>query len=497
MGAPQQVEWAYADHTLFIVQSQNIHWLEAPDHQGAQHIDLAASTAQAPTSTPLFLGVPAAPGVTSGKVKIIKKPTDINRLKANTIAVLEEADLDSQPNWTPPVAIISNQGGRTSQAALTARQLGIPAVLGATDATKMLKDGETVTVDGTSGAIYEGDLSVKATSVTITAANAYIKQYDGKDPAPATPTPAHLDYKTATRVFVNISETDSIEEIAARNVDGIGLLRSEYLLQSIDRHPQWFIEKNKEDVFIDALSKQISLAAKSFGSRPVLYRLSDLSTTQYLAMEHGPSYETTEPNPALGYRGAYRHSNNQDQLKMELKAVKKSRQHYKNIWLMVPFVRTPEELIEIKHAMSQMGLHRSGTLKLFMMAEVPTNIILIDQFIGVGLDGISIGSNDLTQLLLGTDRHNPRVASQFDERNEAVMWALERVIKSAGKHGIMSSISGQAPSVYPELTKKLVEWGINSISVSPEAASATRRLIADAEYELVRQGQRLKARDER
>lgn len=491
LGGPQQVEWTYADHTLFIVQSEPIQWLGSPLLIGPSQVVVANSTAQAPNATPLLIGTPAAPGVVSGKVKIIRKPADINKLKASSVAVFDEADMQDQPNWTPPVAIISNQGGRTADAALLARQLGIPAVLGVVNGTKMLKDGEIVTVDGTAGAIYEGDLGIKTTAVTITAANAHLRQYDGQNPTPVA-TPKHLDYKTATKVMVNIAEPDDVEAIAAKNVDGVGLLRSEYLINSIGRHPQWFIDKHKEDSFVEALTKQVMAVAKAFGSRPIIYRLSDLNTHQYQQLEYGSDYETTEANPALGYHGAYRHSHNGDQLKLELQAVKKARQYHKNIWLMVPFVRTPDELIEIKHYMSQLSLHRGSTLKLFMMVEVPANVILIDQFIGVGLDGVSIGSNDLTQLLLGTDRHNPQVAAQFDERNEAVMWALKKTITSAAEHGIMSSICGQAPSVYPELTKHLVEWGITSISVSPEAAAATRRLVADAEYELVRQGKSLK-----
>lgn len=488
-GTPQQVEWAYADHTLFIVQSDQLSssFLKA-ETTTPQLVNLASSTAANPNATPLLVGIPVAPGVAVGQIKVLKKSDDINKLKPNTIVVLDEADLDFTPSWQPPIAIISNEGGRTANAAIVARELGIPAVLGVNQGTKLLKSGEVVTIDGTSGTIYQGDLSIKPATVTITSANAHITNSNQAHHA----SDNTFADKTATKVMVNISEPTQAEDIAAKNVDGVGLLRAEYLFQTIGQHPQYFIDKGKEEVFVEALYSGIMEVAKSFDHRPVIYRLGDLTANQLANLDHGDKYEVHEDNPALGYRGAYRHANDGQQLMLELQAIKKVRQYHKNVWLMVPFIRTPDELIEIKHHMSQLGLHRGGSFKLFMMAEVPSNVILLDQFIGVGIDGISIGSNDLTQLILGLDRHNPKVAAQFDERNEAVMWSLQKIIKGAAEHGIMSSICGQAPSVYPELTRKLVEWGITSISVSPEAIQATRRLVADAEFELVRQGKTIK-----
>ncbi len=488
-GQAQQVEWAYADHTLYIVQSDALISNPVDPQSSAHIISVAHSTAASPNSSPLLTGLPASPGVAAGHVKIVKSGDDLSKLKPNTIIVLDEAELNFTPSGLLPSAIISNEGGRTANAAMVARELGIPAVLGTTSATKMLKNGETITVDGNSGAVYQGDLAIKSSSAAVTSANAHIKHSSQVTQAISD---QDSELKTATKVMVNISEPSQAAEVAAKNVDGVGLLRAEYLFQHIGQHPQHFIDKGKSEVFVDALYEGIMEVVKPFDNRPVIYRLGDLTANQLANLEHGQKYEGHEDNPALGYRGAYRHSNDGQQLLLELQAVKKVRQYHKNLWLMVPFVRTPSELVEIKHHMSQIGLHRGGSFKLFMMVEVPANVIMLDQFIGVGIDGLSIGSNDLTQLILGLDRHNPKVAAQFDERNEAVMWALQKVVKGAAEHGIMSSICGQAPSVYPEMTRKLVEWGISSISVSPEAINTTRRLVADAEYELVRQGKTIK-----
>ena len=216
----------------------------------------------------------------------------------------------------------------------------------------------------------------------------------------------------------------------------------------------------------------------------MVYRTNDFKTNEYRALKGCEKYEEVEENPMLGYRGASRYIADIDVFKLELEAVKKVRQEYKNLWAMIPFVRTINEMAKTKEIMEAEGLVRSNDFKLWMMVEVPSNIFLIDRFIDVGIDGISIGSNDLTQLILGIDRDSEKLAETFDERNEAVLIALEKAIKVAKSKGITSSICGQAPSVYPELTEKLVEWGITSVSVSPDMIDKTREIIARAEEKL-------------
>jgi len=189
----------------------------------------------------------------------------------------------------------------------------------------------------------------------------------------------------------------------------------------------------------------------------------------------------------IGFRGVSRYIADAEVFKMELEAIKKVRRYHQNLWVMLPFVRTPDELREAKKIMSSAGLHQSGTLKLFIMVEVPSTVIMLDKFIGVGIDGVSIGSNDLTQLILGVDRDNSKLADLFDERNPAVLWAIEKTIKTCREHGIMSGICGQAPSQYPELVAKLVEWGVSSISVSPDVIDVTRELVVEAEINKIKQ----------
>ena len=216
----------------------------------------------------------------------------------------------------------------------------------------------------------------------------------------------------------------------------------------------------------------------------MVYRTNDFKTNEYRALKGGEHYEAIEENPMLGYRGVSRYIADIETFKLELAAIKKVRQEYDNLWVMLPFVRTPAELARTASIMAEEGLVRSPNFKLWMMVEVPSNVILLEKFLAVGIDGISIGSNDLTQLILGVDRDNAKLSNVFDERDEAVMWGLERAVKVAISKGVTASICGQAPSVYPEITQKLVEWGITSVSVSPDMIDQTRDIISNVEARL-------------
>ncbi|RPJ62637.1 MAG: phosphoenolpyruvate synthase, partial [Dehalococcoidia bacterium] len=223
---------------------------------------------------------------------------------------------------------------------------------------------------------------------------------------------------------------------------------------------------------------------KAFYPRPVVYRTTDFKTNEYRNLPGGYKYEEVEENPMIGYRGCSRYTREIEVFRMELDAVKKVCQAYDNLYVMLPFVRFVSDVEQIKSILISEGLYQFPKFKLWMMVEIPANILLIDKFIDAGIDGISIGSNDLTQLILGIDRDNSKLATQFDERNEAVMMAIERAVTTAKEKGITCSICGQAPSVYPEITEKLVSWGITSISVTPDMIDETRQIIADAEEKL-------------
>jgi pyruvate,water dikinase len=255
------------------------------------------------------------------------------------------------------------------------------------------------------------------------------------------------------------------------------------MIANIGIHPKRMIQENRQKEYIQKLASGLLSFCKNFNPRPVIYRATDFKTNEYRYLKWGKLYEPQEPNPLLGFRGATRYINSPDVFEMELEAIKIVRNKYnlKNLWLMIPFCRTPEELVKVKKIITDNGLLRSPSFKLFMMAEIPSNVILLDKFIDVGIDGISIGSNDLTMLVLGLDRDNSEVAKDFNELDPSVLWSLKRLIVIAKKRGIMVGICGQAPSNHPDLVEKLVKWGITSISVSPDAIDRSREIIAWAE----------------
>jgi pyruvate,water dikinase len=246
------------------------------------------------------------------------------------------------------------------------------------------------------------------------------------------------------------------------------------------------IEEARSQDYTRELAKGISEFCRAFAPRPVVYRLTDFKTNEYANLKGGAQYEANEENPMIGYRGASRYIHEPDIFTLEINAIKQVRSEYTNLYVMVPFVRTPAELKGVKQLLAEHGLVRGDDFKLWMMVEVPSNVIILDRFVDVGIDGISIGSNDLTQLVLGVDRDSEALADTFDERNEAVMSAIQTAVTTARRRGITASICGQAPSVYPEVTEKLVEWGITSVSVSPDMIDRTREIIATAEAKLGR-----------
>ncbi|MCD6360068.1 MAG: phosphoenolpyruvate synthase [Armatimonadetes bacterium] len=451
---PQDIEWAKEGENIYIVQTRPVTTIKETADEEPE--------IKAPV---LLTGVAASPGIASGPVKIIDDASQIDQVKEGDILVTEMTTPDFVPAMRRAAAIITDRGGRTAHAAIVSRELGIPCMVGTEGATSTLANGQVITVDASRGKIYNGKLTrrIKTASMTKTIKEAI---------------------KTKTRVYVNLAQPELADVVAERNVDGIGLLRAEFMLAQIGEHPRYMISQNRSDEFVDKLSKGIITFAKAFAPRPVVYRMTDLKTNEYRELTGGAEYEEVEENPMLGYRGASRYIHELDLLDLEIKAIKRARQTYKNLWVMIPFVRTVEQMAETKKLLEERGLRRSKDFKLWMMVEVPSNIFLIDKFIDVGIDGISIGSNDLTQLILGIDRDSGKLADIFDERNEAVLMALEKAIKAAKSRGVTSSICGQAPSVYPELTEKCVEWGITSVSVSPDAIGTTREIVAKAEKRL-------------
>ena len=457
-GSPQDIEWAKENGDIFIVQSRPVTALK-------ENTEMEPEIKQ-----PIILaGAAASPGLASGSVKIILDPAEIDRVISGDILVAEMTTPDFVPAMKRAAAIVTNRGGRTSHAAIVSRELGIPCVVGTGEATTLLKEGQIITVDGAHGKVYNGKVTrrVQTSSVVSLMRDSIV---------------------TKTRVYVNLAQPELAEIVAARNVDGVGLLRAEFIVSAIGKHPNFMVEQGRQEEFIQKLYEGIMPFAKAFSPRPVVYRTTDFKTNEYHELEGGDVYEQAEENPMLGYRGASRYIRDIDSFKMEIEAIKRVRQEYPNLWVMIPFVRTVEELKRTIALLEAEGLKRGPEFKIWMMTEIPANIFLIDKFIDAGIDGISIGSNDLTQLVLGIDRDSEKLQDTFDERNEAVMAALEIAVTTAKKRGITASICGQAPSVYPELTEKLVSWGITSVSVSPDMIGTTREIIAKAE---AKQGKQL------
>lgn len=456
-GKAQDIEFAIEKGKIYIVQTRPITTIKSNQ--------AILDRQQTITQNADLKGEPASPGTATGVVIIVKSPREINRVHKGHILVTSMTTPDFVPAMKKVNGIITDKGGQTSHAAIVSRELGVPCVVGTTNATKFFKEGDIVTLDGTTGKVWKGDLT------------------QGLLPALPKSNLSPVKLKTATKLYVNLGEPDLAANISQRPVDGIGLLRAEFMMANIGIHPKKIIAEGKQKVFINKLAADIAKFCSAFNPRPVIYRATDFKTNEYRYLKWGKLYEPEESNPMLGFRGAIRYINSPDVFSMELEAIKLVRQKHnlKNIWLMIPFVHTPQELEKVKRIIADHGLLRSPSFKLLMMVEIPSNVILLDRFIDVGIDGISIGSNDLTMLTLGIDRDNSEVAPAFNEMDPAVLWSLKRAVTKAKRRGIMAGICGQAPSNYPELVEKLVKWGITSISVSPDAIDRTRETIAWAE----------------
>jgi len=278
-----------------------------------------------------------------------------------------------------------------------------------------------------------------------------------------------------------LAEPEKAAEIAKLPVDGVGLLRAEFMIAQIGVHPRHLIAQGRQEQFVTKLAAGIEEFCKNFEPRPVVYRATDFKTNEYRNLDGGKAYEPEEPNPMLGFRGAFRYIADPEVFELELAAVRRVRENYKNLWMMIPFTRSPQELLEVKRIMAAAGIMRSPTFQLWLMVELPVNVILIEDFIKVGIDGVSIGSNDLTMLIEGTDRDNSEVAPSFNEQSPAVLWALEKTIKACHKHGVTSSICGQAPSSYDSLVEFLVRKGITSLSINADSLGRVQQVVAETE----------------
>ena len=469
---PQDIEWAIEKDQIYIVQSRPITTTgnQSSVVSNQQKIDNLITE----NRKLLLKGDPASPGVRYGSPVIIYSPKEIDRIKKGDVLVAPQTNPDYVPAMRKASAIVTEKGGRTSHAAIVSRELGIPAVVGAESATKILKHEKIISVNGSTGEIFRGNvLSSISDRKTSEVLRIHPKTSEVKI------------IKTKTKIYVNLAEPDQAEKVAKMNVDGVGLLRAEFMMADFGIHPKQIIREKKQKSFINHLTKNLLTFAKAFSPRPVVYRATDFKTNEYRHLRGGAAFEPKEENPMIGFRGASRYIVNKEVFTMELQAIKKVREEgFKNIYLMIPFIRTPIELLQIRQILKDFDLLGLPSFKLWIMVEVPSTVIMLDEFIRIGIDGVSVGTNDLTMLILGVDRDNQEIASLYNERNPAVLWALKKIITTCVKHNITCSVCGQAPSDYPDLVEKLLSWGITSLSLTPDAVERTRLQVFETEKNL-------------
>lgn len=458
-GCPQDTEWAISDGKTYLVQARPITTLR---HTTAPTSEKHAVLAR---------GLAAAPGTASGKVRVLETPEQGDQLLAGEILVAQMTNPDWLPTIRRAAALVTDTGGMTCHAAIVARELGVPCVVGTRIATKDLHDGTTVTVDGTHGRVLSGVVE-SAPTMTVT---------DRRGPAEP-----QIEV-TATRVYVNLAMPDSAEVVAAQPVDGVGLLRAEFMLTEAlsGRHPRDLIARGEQGHLVDAMVASVGRIATAFAPRPVVYRATDFRTNEFRGLIGGETYEPVEHNPMIGYRGCYRYVKEPDVFALELEALARVREQSPNVHVMIPFVRTRWELEECLSLIGASPLGRQRGLHRWVMAEVPSVVHWLPEYIGMGVDGVSIGSNDLTQLVLGVDRDSDICAELFDESDPAVLDAIGQIISTARRLGITSSLCGQAPSTKPAFAENLVRMGITSVSVNPDAVGAARHAIAAAEQKVL------------
>jgi pyruvate, water dikinase len=464
---PQDTEWAFdPDGDAWMLQSRPV-----TSAGGTPIGDGAAPKPAAADGEVLVSGLGAAPGSASGPVRVIRELHEADGLEDGDVLVTHM----TAPDWVPlmrrAAAIVTDSGGMTCHAAIVSRELGIPAVVGTAEATRVLRDGEVVTVDATHGAIREGAAAPSPAAEPAAPAA-------GVAPAPV----------TGTKLLVNLSEPSQIDRAAALDVEGVGLLRAELMVvEALDgTHPRLLMEQGRDEEFVERMSDALTAFASAFAPRPITYRTIDFRTNEFRGLEGGDRFEPDEANPMIGYRGALRYMREPDLLGLELQAIARVwGAGHTNFHVMIPFLRTARELVACRDAMHEAGLLSRPGFELWVMAEVPSVLFNLERYAALGVAGISIGSNDLTQLLLGVDRDSEVVAEIFDERDPAVVAYLERLIPKARSLGLQTSICGQAPSVHPEYADILVRAGIDAISVNIDAVDRARRLIAAAERRML------------
>jgi pyruvate,water dikinase len=420
-----------------------------------------------------------------GVAKVVSNPQEAAKvMQKGDILVTDMTNPDYVPFMKLAGAIVTDKGGVTCHAAIVSRELGIPCVVGAENATKLMITGKEYTVDSRSGVVYEGIMSTLTEQLSSsTGASAPPNTITGGmfQPVPV----------TATKIYMNLGVPEKIEDYKNLPFEGIGLMRIEFILASyIGEHPLYLIETGQSQKFVDKLAEGMATVARAIQPRPVVVRFSDFKTNEYRELKGGEKYEIVEANPMLGWRGCSRYISSwyEKAFRLECQAIRKCREEWglKNVWVMLPVVRTTWEAKKCLEIMREEGLERSRDFKVWFMAETPSIAILADEFSKL-CDGFSIGSNDMTQGILMIDRDSERLGQMgyFDERDPAVKRIIAHLIKVAHENGCTMSICGEGPSNLPDFAEFLVRAGIDSISVNADAVIATKKLVASIEQKII------------
>ena len=477
-GCYMDMEWGVDERTnkIWILQARpETVWSRRNKEGGAK---VQESKSMTTTDHKVIVkGLPASPGKVSGRVHVILDPSRIDEFKEGEILVTEM----TAPDWVPAMkkakAIVTDSGGMTCHASIVSRELGIPCIVGTKSrgeaATVTIPDGIDVTIDATHGVVYEG----------------IIEEAKKENQAGAAVAVAEYFPPTGTKVYMNLGDPELAEKYSSLPCDGIGLMREEFIWTTyIHEHPLYLIKTGHPEKVVDQLAEGMRQVCQAMAPRPVTLRFSDFKSSEYRDLKGGDEFEPYEPSALLGWRGASRYYDPKyiEAFKLECQAVVKVREEFglKNLNVMIPFCRNVEECEKVVKIMAECGLERGKDFKVWLMAEIPSNIILADQF-NKYADGYSIGSNDLTMLVLGCDRDNDTVSHIYDERNLAVRRAVRHLIEVAHSEGKTVSICGQAPSVYPEFCEFLIKSGIDSISVNPDTVKFTKKLVAQVEQRVM------------
>jgi len=456
---PQDVEWAIEKGKIYIVQSRPVTTIKKEEKKEKKE------KVEKEELKILLRGLGASPGIGIGKVKVIFSEKEIDKVEKGDILVTTMTTPDMVPAMKRAAAIVTDEGGLTCHAAIVSRELGVPAVVGTKEATKVLKDGMIVTVDGEKGIVYEGALEIE-------------EKEEKKEAA----IPVFADVITATEVKVNISIPEAAERAAATGADGVGLFRIEHMVLGLEKHPMKFIKDGEIDYYIQKLYEGIKKVVEAFYPKPVWIRTLDAPTDEFRAMEGGED-EPIEANPMLGFRGIRRDLVEDIHFRAELRAIKKLvDEGFTNVGIMLPMVSMVDEVRRARKIIEEEGLW--GKVEFGIMVETPASALIIEDLVKEGIDFISFGTNDLTQYTLAVDRNNENVAYLYDETHPAVMKLIEHVINVCKEHGVKTSICGQAGS-YPHVVEKLVRMGIDSVSANPDAVRRIKEVVARVEKKIM------------